>query len=431
MSEVALVEPAQAIDVKQWSDVLIFASRFADAVSDTEFVPTALRGRPDAVAALVVYGAEIGVTPMQALSGIHIVDGRPAPSAELMRAMILRAGHSLTVHEMSGTRARVSGIRRGRPEGERVLVEWTSDMARAAGLLGRANWQRYPRAMLLARATGDLARLLFPDVVKGLGYVDESEPEGLDAWRPEWGAEPVPETPRRKPITRRRGAPEPARVSDAALPASEPATGQDEAPPVAPPREGIPVPHDTTGRRWSNEGDVEGDLARAEHREQPDEWLTDAERDRDEERFNEHLLDDEREPEHEPPSARQRVSLVDEPLPDEMQPVGTGRPILPELQPEQPAEEKAPATMGERPFKAMQAGLSRELGTSATSEDRHQMIEAIIGREIESSRDVNRAEGYRILDHLDRFRDGSLAWEYVDGGAAIRIYDTREPPNAE
>jgi len=362
----AVVEQPAALDVAHWTDVLTFAARMADAVHETEFVPTALRGRREAVAAVIIYGAEVGVTPMQALSGIHIVDGRPAPSAELMRAMILRAGHSLMVHEMSGTRARVSGLRRGRPEAERVPVEWTLDMARAAGLLGRQNWQRYPRAMLLARATGDLARLLFADVVKGLGYVAEDTTD-VDALPLIAGPEPgEPREAPRKPLQRRTQAPSPRPVESVDLPPREPQSA--DPAPVAPSDEpgiGEPAPRG---------------------------------------------YDDD-----------------DQPLPDDLQPVGTGRPIMPDLEPEQPADERPAPGMAEPAFKAMHAGLSRELGSAATSEDRHLLLGAILGREVESSKTLTRDEGYRALSALDAFRDGEAAWEWRDGGHSIIVFDLREP----
>jgi hypothetical protein len=168
----------------RWVSVLVPASQLAERIADTDFVPKAMRGKPEAVTAAIMYGDEIGVGPMQALASISVVEGRPQPSAELMRGLILRAGHTITVHTLTGEVCRVSGLRAGSPEQDRVTIEWNLAMARAAGLLSKLNWRNYPRAMLLARATGDLARLLFPDVVKGLGHFgDDSETvEGVESW---------------------------------------------------------------------------------------------------------------------------------------------------------------------------------------------------------------------------------------------------------
>ena len=407
MSELAVIDdPRNTLDVGYWGGVLVFASQVADAVADTEFVPGALKGRREAVAATILYGAEVGLTPMQALAGIHIIDGRPAPSGELMRAMILRAGHTFQVSEMSGSRARVWGQRRGRPDSERVVVEWSLDMARAAGLLGRQAWQRYPRAMLVARATGDLARLLFPDVVKGLGYVAEDEPEALEAWAPADGPE-VPE-PRRKPLQRRKRAP------------------------VAPPEVGERPVEDTPLPALS-----EGDISKPRRTlDESDEIAT----------AHAEMLD----PDLVPPSALPDGHMPgDVPLPlddepDTLEPVGAGSgppatadpaPTLPDPEPEQPDDEgpaqAAPVRIGVAPLKAVRAGLRRQLGTVATPEERHALLAAIVGHEVDSSGDLTRAEGYRVLAFFDELDEGTAGWEYVDPtnlALGMRVLDLRTPP---
>lgn len=430
MSELAVIDETTrpTLDVGYWGEVLVFASRMADAVGDTEFVPGSLRGRREAVAATILYGVEVGVTPMQALAGIHIVDGRPSPSAELMRALILRAGHTLHVVEMTGTRARVWGQRKGRPESERVVVEWTTDMARSAGLLGRQNWQRYPRAMLVARATGDLARVLFPDVIKGLGYVAEDDPGSLDAWAPS-GAGPEVETPARKPLQRRRRPARGTPVDEVAAPALEPVEA--DPAPVAPL---IDSAYPAAGHAPAEPHNAQG------YPREPAPLLTDEEM---------AARDEARKPSDpaphvgvgrvlvEEPPISEHPSTDDVPLPEDMQPTGTGRPapstsepVLPDVEPEAPDVEGPPGAvmLGVRPMKALQAGLTRELGTVATREERHALVAAILGHEVESTKTLTRADGYRVLAMFDAFDAGDAKWEFVDGGEGIRVWDTREPP---
>lgn len=169
-------------EVARWTRTVVPAAELAEQIAATEFVPKAMRGNVPAVAACIMYGDEIGVGPMTALQGVHVIDGRPFVSAELMRALVLGAGHHMRVRESSGTRCIVQGARAGaKHDSEWQTVEWTIEMARAAGLLSKAGsgWHKYPRAMLLARASADLCRMAFPDVVRGLGHVPET-PDAAD-----------------------------------------------------------------------------------------------------------------------------------------------------------------------------------------------------------------------------------------------------------
>ena len=106
---------------------------------------------------------------MTALREIFIIEGTPSCSAKLMRALILRAGHKLSWRAISADKVELYGQRRdGQAD---ATVTWTMENAKLAGVASKDVWKQYPRAMLAARATSELARLIFPDVT--IGYTPE------------------------------------------------------------------------------------------------------------------------------------------------------------------------------------------------------------------------------------------------------------------
>lgn len=148
----------------------------AQKIANTDFVPGAMRGKPEAVLAAMLTGHEAGIGPMASLAKIHVVDGRPGMAAELMRAIVLRDGHEFWIEESSSTKVTVGGKRKGSERETRVT--WTLDDGRQANLLNKSNWKTYPRAMLLARATAELCRAIFPDVLAGISYTVEELADG-------------------------------------------------------------------------------------------------------------------------------------------------------------------------------------------------------------------------------------------------------------
>lgn len=148
----------------------------AQRIAATDFVPTAFRGKPEAVLAAMLTGHELGISPLQSLAKINVIEGKPSIAAELMRALVLRAGHDLWVEESSGTKCTVVGRRKGSDHQSRVT--WTLDDAKRAGLEGRQNWRKYPRAMLLARASSELVRQAFPEYLAGVSYSVEELTDG-------------------------------------------------------------------------------------------------------------------------------------------------------------------------------------------------------------------------------------------------------------
>jgi hypothetical protein len=179
------------------------AAEYANYIAGTAVVPEVLRGKPDEVAAVILTGEEVGLEPMAALRSVAMIKGVPTFKAEALRALVVSKGHELWLEDSTNTRAIAAGRRSG---SERVgRVTWTIDDAKRAGIGGNANYQRYPREMLVARATAALARQLFADVVMGLVAAEELEdffysPNGATA-------EPLPppdDAPPAGPKARRR-----------------------------------------------------------------------------------------------------------------------------------------------------------------------------------------------------------------------------------
>ena len=163
-------------DTDGWAAVLPAVGDLAGKVAQTEFVPDAMRGKPAVVAAAILYGRELGLEPMTSLRSVNIIKGRPALTAEAMRAMVLAAGHDIRFQEMTSARCVIVGRRKG--QDETTTVTFTMDDAKKMGVGGGQQYAKMPRQMLAARATSELCRLIFADVIGGL--ISEVEAEDAE-----------------------------------------------------------------------------------------------------------------------------------------------------------------------------------------------------------------------------------------------------------
>lgn len=196
----------------EWVALMVPVAELAREIAATGFVPGDYRNKPAEITACILYGAELGLKPMQSLAKIDMVKGRPAPRAEIGRALALAAGHDLWVEESTNTRVTVAGQRRG---SQRVqTVTWTMDDAKRAGIAGNPAYARYPRQMLLARASAELVRAMCPEVLGGIVMFAEETGEDIDATIPAL-APVVPQEPPRK--RRRTQTPDPTAVLPAAV----------------------------------------------------------------------------------------------------------------------------------------------------------------------------------------------------------------------
>lgn len=150
------------------------AESLADKIAKSSLLPAALRNKPGDVLVILITGHELGLSPMQALRGMHVIEGKAAMSADLMVALAQKDRATCEYFRMvesTDQKAVYETKRAGHPSP--VRMEFTLDQAKAAGLTGRDNWRKYPAAMLRARCASALARAVYPDLFMGVYDPDE------------------------------------------------------------------------------------------------------------------------------------------------------------------------------------------------------------------------------------------------------------------
>ena len=240
-----VVAQSRVVDLRNpttdsWTDVLEEVGDLAGRIHATEFVPASLRGSVAKTAAAVLYSRELGLPPMTGLGSVHVINGRAGISAEMMRALILQAGHELRIPESNSVQCRIKGRRRGEDEWQEFAYSF-AEAQRAGDVAKNKNYQTRPADMLLARATTRLARAVFPDVIHGMRSVEELQDMGEvvdEDGVVVAGAVPVVSVPVQRQQLKKRASKAPAKA-EAERPAETPAP---ERLSVALPEPTAPIP---------------------------------------------------------------------------------------------------------------------------------------------------------------------------------------------
>lgn len=189
--------PRTTADLREYALALAFDTDPEGRYKANQALPVAFRGNPGAVAFAVEYGKALDVSPVTALVGIHIVDGKPTASAGLISALVRRAGHKIrtwiegTVEE--GTARGITTITRADDPEFEYRSTWTLGRAARAGLCtlhqhpetgrwtvsakGRSGrpgaWETYTENMLKSRSITECARDAVEDAIMGVHYTPE------------------------------------------------------------------------------------------------------------------------------------------------------------------------------------------------------------------------------------------------------------------
>jgi len=169
-----------------WPKSLKEAEQLAQLVFDAKLAPKGF-GSPKACLVGILYGMELGLSPMAALQKIALIDGRPTLWGDAALALVQSSGllgsfsetieqqidpstnHFRWVATCTLTRANLR---------DPITRTFTSDDAKRAGLWQKPGpWSQYPKRMLTIRARAFALRDAFPDILSGL-YIREELDSG-------------------------------------------------------------------------------------------------------------------------------------------------------------------------------------------------------------------------------------------------------------
>lgn len=187
------------------AEMMQTANQLAKAMVRTSMVPTRFQGDDkggDATAA-ILYGAELGLNPIQSLQRVIPIHGMPSLEARTMVALLKSRGYKIRVTTQSPESVTVQGIDL---DGDVFESTWTIERAKLAGYVPtpvegsqkrptvKEDWEgewksgrrgdyyvvagnmKYitdPQAMLKAKAQSEVCRDMAPDVLLGISYTSE------------------------------------------------------------------------------------------------------------------------------------------------------------------------------------------------------------------------------------------------------------------
>lgn len=147
--------------------------QYAETLAESSLLPKQFQKQPANVLMAIEYGNSLELSPIQAIQEITVINGKPTASANLIGALVRKAGHRLRVKADTATKTAVAQITRHDDPEYVYEVRWDMERAKSAGLTGKDNWKNYPEAMLKARAITEVAREACPEALMGINYTRE------------------------------------------------------------------------------------------------------------------------------------------------------------------------------------------------------------------------------------------------------------------
>jgi hypothetical protein len=146
--------------------------QFAKLISDSELVPKDYRGKPGNVVIAIQMGADVGLSPMQAIQSIAVINGRASMWGDTLLALVQAHPDFEDIQEAvdNGVATCTLKLRNRQP----TVRTFSREDAKTAGLWGKQGpWQTAPQRMLQMRARGFCLRDGAAYILRGFHSAEE------------------------------------------------------------------------------------------------------------------------------------------------------------------------------------------------------------------------------------------------------------------
>lgn len=142
-------------------------------IAKSDLAPRDYKDKPQNVLIAMQMGLEVGLSPMQSIQNIAVINGRPSIWGDSMLALCQNHRDFESIDENQSTNEKgVCIVKRRGMEPQRR--EFSVTDAQKAGLWGKAGpWQTAPTRMLKLRARAFALRDTFADALRGLQSAEE------------------------------------------------------------------------------------------------------------------------------------------------------------------------------------------------------------------------------------------------------------------
>ena len=150
------------------------AMKAAEMMANSTLVPEAFQGKPADILIAGQMGAELGVSWMQALSNIAVINGRPCIWGDLTLALVRRHPDFESIEETYDKDSETATCTIKRKSDKNAVTQYFSwQDAIDAGLTGKDTYKKYKRRMLQMRARSWAIRDCMPDALRGISVAEE------------------------------------------------------------------------------------------------------------------------------------------------------------------------------------------------------------------------------------------------------------------